>query len=1009
MKVLFRNLLSVLAASILLVSSSVAQDSLDVTFRFLRPGIGGIERAFLPGTFNGWGQPFQGNNSCIVPGDESEMTWVRLENYWRHTVRLEVGQRSEYKIQTHFDVSGTNCEWLSDPLNPDVNAQDNNNSIVVPADPMVFQPAEELSPSGLIGAVSAGLFSLQPFADISFIVNGIERTDGLDFYDNATGIFRFELDREIRTGAQFKITATDSGGRTVEAEIGRLLAPITWTTVPYRTVDSLATIQGFATRLDGTVDPDLTEASLLVDSVFVKTIAVDNGNIATTVDLLLGENELQIQAMIEGQLFTSDPLVLTKRLHPLERVFADINVAGSSNVFIITLVPTALAAGGLSTTWLFDADASTTDFTGLTTSDVEARGTATGPGELYFDITMTRGDGETDFSRIAVVVEPNASVHTIRYEENPRWVKNAVVYEIFPLSFGSEATGTAANPGTRFSQITDELDYIAQMGFNVIWFMPIYDDQFMSQVSAGYNIVDFYQVDPKLGTNADFKELVDRAHELGIKIILDLTPSHVSPVHPWVNSLRNGGPFADYIQTIPNSHSRGLDSRGANLPEIWQSEGGANLYRKYDGFGDLANLDWDNDDLQAEMLDVVEYWVREFDIDGWRLDVYWGPWRRYGPDRFGRPVREFMKRIKPDSWILGEIAGTGFNTEVYYADDDFGNRVIGGLDAAYDWTFYHDAIRSTYGSISNYDSKAHNGDFWAGPNARVFRFLENHDEARIADIFRSAPERILPLTGFLLTTTGVPMVFHGQEVNYGAGISFGQRTPVSWQTDRNGEFARYYQRMIHVRRQFPAFGTQTLRTFHTASNVYGYVRPLTDANAVVLVNFSGTSQTITTNPEPHLEMSTDGPVPYYDILADTTASYLGGFEVSVPPYETVVYITSDNPGFNLPDLPALPFGAVYTGSDSDGPEELHTFRLEQNYPNPAAAESTIRFWLPSPASVNLTVFDLLGRKVAVVENAHRSAGEHSVSLSVRGWPGGVYLYRLQAGSNVATRTLLVTR
>ena len=75
--------------------------------------------------------------------------------------------------------------------------------------------------------------------------------------------------------------------------------------------------------------------------------------------------------------------------------------------------------------------------------------------------------------------------------------------------------------------------------------------------------------------------------------------SHVSPAHPWVNSLRANGPFADYIQTTPSSHNRGLDNGGANLPEIWQTEGGRNLYRKYDGFGDLANLNWDNDDLQV--------------------------------------------------------------------------------------------------------------------------------------------------------------------------------------------------------------------------------------------------------------------------------------------------------------------------------------------------------------------------------------------------------------------------
>lgn len=986
-----------------------AQDSLDVTFRFLHQSLSGVERAFLPGSFNGWGQPFQGNNSCIFAGHESEMTFVRLDNYWRHTARLEIGQRYEYKIQTHFNLAGTECEWLSDPLNPEVNPEENNNSVLVVADPMVFQPAEELSPSGLIGAVSAGLFSSEAFTAITFTVNGIERADGLDFYDPATGIFRFELDREARSGAQFKIVAADAGGRNVEAEIGELLAPITWETEAFTTVGEQATVHAFLTRLDGTLDPTLTEATLLQNGVAVQAVAVDEGAVEATVDLAMGENELRLQAVINGQAFASEPLVLTRRLHPLDRAFADVVVAGASNNVVISLRPTDLAPGGFTTTWVFDAVNSTTGVDGLTTTDLEARGTAFGPGELYFDVTMTRDDGQEDFRRVAVVIEANGSLRQMRYEENAAWIKNAVVYEIFPLSFGPEAAGTPFNPGHRFEEITAALDYIAQMGFNAIWFMPIYDDQFMTQVSAGYNIVNFYQVDPKLGTNDDFKALVERAHDLGIKIVLDLTPSHVSPAHPWVNSLRDGGPFAGYIQTTPSPHNRGLDSRGPGLPEIWHTEGGANLYRKYDGFGDLANLNWDNDDLQAEMLDVIAFWVREFDIDGWRLDVYWGPWRRYGPDRFGRPLRELMKRLKPDAWLLGEISGTGVNTEVYYADDDVGNRVVGGIDAGYDWVFYHDAIRGSYGNLTNYDAKARNGDFWPGPNARYFRFLENHDETRIADLHRGIPDRILPLTGFLLTTTGIPMVYHGQEVNFGAGLSFGQRAPVTWQTERNAEFARYYQRLIHARRRFRAFGTQDLATINTANSVYGYVRPLLDENAVVLVNFSGTARTLTIDPSPYVEMTTDGPVPYYDLFADTSGAYLGGFTVTVPPFETVVYITADDPGFDLPDLPVLPYGAVFTGVEGEAGETPETVRLDSNYPNPFNPTTTIRYALAEAGPVRLDVFDVLGRRVAVLVDGVVPVGTHEVVFDARRLPSGLYLYRLQAGERIETRRMLLIK
>ena len=368
-----------------------------------------------------------------------------------------------------------------------------------------------------------------------------------------------------------------------------------------------------------------------------------------------------------------------------------------------------------------------------------------------------------------------------------------------------------------------------------------------------------------------------------------------------------------------------------------------------------------------------------------------------------------MKRLKPDAWLLGEIAGTGFFSEVYYADDDFGNRVVGGIDAGYDWGFYFNGIRGSYGNVSNYDAKAHNADFWPGPNARYFRFLENHDEIRIAKLFASAPQRILPLTGFLLTTTGVLMVYQGQEVNFGNVSGDDRRVSVSWNTERDGEFARHYQRLAHARAQFPAFGTQDLATIRTTNSVYGYVRPMLDENAVVLINFSAEARTVTVDPSPHVEMTTDGPVPYYDLFADTSGAYLGGFTVTVPAYATVVYLTAADPGFDLPGLPALPFDAVFTGVEEDAEDVPEAFRLDQNYPNPFNPATTIRYAVPAPGPVRLDVLDVLGRRVAVLVDGVVPAGTHTVSFEAGRLPSGFYLYRLQAGGRVQTRSMVLVR
>jgi glycosidase len=998
-----------LLAGLAMASPAVGQ-SVDVPFRYIPAGV--VENAFVPGSFNSWGQPYTGGNACIAAGHEAQMSFVRFENYWIKRVPLVVGQTYEYKIQVHRNVAGTDCNWFSDPLNPEINAGNNDNSVLVVTDPMVFQLAEEVTADGLVRFMSASLVSTEDIVSIDYTVNGVAATDGLTHYDPASGVFRFQLVRELRTGAQLRIDATDAQGRTMTAEIGALQPPVEWTSQPFTTVDESARLKAFITRLDGSVDPGVTGAQLFREGGGQTFVPVASGVAEAVATLEMGENTFRLEAVVEGQTFTSDPITVTRRLHPLEAFAVEPTVSGAGFGFEVTLNPTALLPGTFDVAWSLDEGLSTSGASSWTGSGLTAAGTADGPGELYFDVDITSGGERIDQLRVAVLVEEDGTSRQMTFAENASWVKQAVVYEIFALKFGPTSSGTVANPSIRFRQITDELDYIAGMGFNTIWFMPIMRNRNgMTAIGAGYNIIDFKAVDERLGSADDFRALVARAHELGIRVVLDLTPSHASPDHPWVNSLREGGAFSDYIQTTPSAHNRGQDGRGANLPEIWQVENGENLYRKYDGFGDLANLNWDDNDLQAEMLDVMSWWLTEFDVDGYRMDVWWGPTRRYGAERFARPVRETIKRVRPDAWILGEIAGTGSSTEVYYTDADNGAAVTGGLDAGYDWNFYHQAIRGDYGATNTYNFYAKNNNFYPGPNARYFRFLENHDELRIAYTHRNNPGRLKPLAGFLLTTTGIPMVYAGQEVGFGASGDFSRRDPVDWEVEGNGDLARLYQKLSFARAQFPAFGTQILETVHTARSgeprVYAFARPFLDENAVVAINFEAEPIRLTIDPSSAVQMSNDGPIPYYDVFADTSASYLGEFSVTIPAFGTAVYITSDDPGYRLPDLPQLPYGAVYTGNESVVlPGRVS---LEPNYPNPFNPRTRIVFDLPSGMPVRLAVFDILGRRVALLSDGVMTAGRHEVDFDASGLPSGTYLYRLEAGGQAVTRAMALIR
>lgn len=987
---------------------NVYGQSQDVTFRYIPGEEQTVFRAFLPGEFNNWGP---NNNGVIEASAPSLMTFVDTLGQWVYTIPLDIGTTYEYKVHVHLNEAGTDWNWITDPLNPRVNTADNNNSIVTVTDPMVFLPARESENDGLINAVSASLFGTSELTDLRFWINGVER-DGLPFYNSELGVFRFELENPVREGSQFKIRIMDSMGGVDSVQVGDILLPLSWAYPDFKTVREYFQLKGNVTRQDGTVDSSLTTAEIGNLEGAFEDVDVDNGSIETTVQLEEGANAYVLRAEIDGVMFESDTLRIERIQHPLDAFLLDPSAGGSGFSFTLSANPVEGAPSDMTVRWVVDEMNSTTTLSSSVQQDMNFSGTAEGPGELYIDVVAESTDGQMDRQRVGLVVEDGGTVRQMRYEETPEWVNQAVVYEIFPLSFGPAANGSESNPGDKFNEITENLDYIAEMGFNTIWFMPVMKNQIMDQVSGGYNIVDFYNVDPTLGTNDDFKALVARAHELGIKIIMDITPNHASPIHPWVNALRESGnevPPGSFVQTEPSSHNRGLDNRGPNLEEVWQQGENGNLYRKYNGFGDLANLDWDNDDLQAEFLNIIAHWIQEFDIDGWRFDVYWGPWRRYGPERFGQPIRELMKRIKPDSWLLGEIAGTGFSTEVYYSDDDNGTPVIGGIDAGYDWIFFFDAVRGTYGNISNYDSKALNGNFWPGPHARYFRFLENHDEERIAKLLRSNTDGILPLTGLILTTTGVPMIYQGQEVNFGDVSGDERRVSVDWNTERNGEFARYHQELAHARSTFSAFGTQDQVTLNTSNNVYAFVRPYLDENAVVLINFSGSEQTITIDPTDHIVTTADGPIVYTDILADSAFvdQGLDGFSVDVPPYQTVIYIANNGEevDFQLPALPQLPFSAVYTSNE--GEEGAHTYQVElgQNYPNPFTGETTITYSTAKEGTVRLMVYDVLGRVVQQVVNEYQTAGPKEVQLDLKRLPSGVYFYRLETGDQVLVKQL----
>ncbi|RKY91504.1 MAG: hypothetical protein DRQ01_07605 [Ignavibacteriae bacterium] len=625
-----------------------------------------------------------------------------------------------------------------------------------------------------------------------------------------------------------------------------------------------------------------------------------------------------------------------------------------------------------------------------------------------------------------VVMQDSPNVHVSGYEDNPAWVKNARIYLLFFKAFTPTGTIQAAIPN---------LDYIKAMGFNVIWVLPVTEipGNVDNQINIGYNIIDFKKVETSLGTNEDYMEFVDEAHNLGIKVIQDITPNHTGRLHPFAQETLLYGDFSqywNYYQTefIPHNTN--------GLCQCWTTE----AFYYYCGFGDvLLNYDWRDLDAKKYMVDVYDYWVREFGIDGYRFDVYWAPHRKYGEQNMGIPVRNALKHIKPDILLLGEDSGTGAGTEVIYAD--FG----GGLDVAYDSKLYFNAIRDfpfNPTGVNTLHSELANNGFYPGENSYFLRFMENQDEDRISYEYNSF-EKTMPMATSVFMAPGMPQMLNGQEVGFGKGmgapgepdLNDRRRGIIDWNFGGASVLTPHYQKIAQIRAQFLAFSQHRLDTNGdgqvnnqdesdfdrvTTGNgmVYSFLRPYTNSNGLTVVNFSGSSQSVTLDLTTTNLKFTGGFDPgttywvndlYNGNSTQTLGSDLSNFNVSLSSYGSAVYTISIlEEMVNLPPIPPI------VSVDDQVAVIPANFHLYQNFPNPFNPSTTIRYSIVEPGNVSIKIYDVLGREVKTLVNEVKTVGTYSST-----WNGynnfgnkvssGIYFYRMESGSFIEAKKMILLK
>jgi len=986
-----------------------AQDSVDVTFRYINALVSGVT---LPGEFNGW------NNSAYPMSNQGGGLWTR-------TVRLRVGGNPSGGVpgawQYKFYYSGAG-DWPNDPLNHHFNPADNNNSYIYTRDPTLYQ----ILPNQRQALITTSTPTISVYifpklgatvdtSTIQVIIDGVVY-DGLgESYNAVTHQLVTTLESPIPNGGHTMVVKASSSWGTSSAD-----------TVTFTTLGGYAqflTQGGYATlstqrSLRGIVQ-DTTVSSVTIIRVPADTITspVSHGTFTVTVNLLEGVNTFRAVADSAGTPVASSPVTFTRKINHAPSAL--ISFVGHGSTIDLTATgstdPDTGQAATLTYVWSEDAgNPETIGGVNGQTSSLFTLTTPTIPGEYYFRLIAADENGNRDTTRNYFTVANDGSATFPTLASVPLWVRQGRMYSMFFKMHTAAGTINAALP---------DLDRLAAMGYNIIWVLPIMKNHspINNGSGPGYDIVDFTMVAPEYGTNDDMRNFVSRAHQLGMKVILDITPNHSSAGHPFVLDARlykEASRYWTYYQHVMIPYS------GTGWGQLSESITGDGFVY-YNGFSDeLLNYNWADVDARQYMIDVYKYWVQDIGADGYRFDVYWGPHIRTpgtngGESQMGQPVRAALKHVRPDLNLLGEAMGTGVGTEAIYADYQ-GAGGPGGVDEAYDWIL-KDYVQGNVWTlaattrVNDLDARLRNGSanngmgYVPGPNSYFLRFLENHDEDRVIYKYGTsvtkdiAIQRTMPMSTAVNLAVGMPMVYAGQEVGRGYGISdfdVRRRGVVDFTDPAGITLMPHYQKLAQIKKQFACFWTQSMVLVTTdVTGVYAYTRPSPGLNGVVVANLDAAAHTVNvtlnaaTSPSAVLGVSDGKPYWATDLYNnDSTKSitFTGGsatLTMNLPAYGSAVWVI-DTVQHTL-QLPSLTGVAPTKGSGI--PE---SYGLSQNYPNPFNPTTAISYQVSAASNVKLVVYDVLGREVAVLVNERKAPGRYEVSFDASGLGTGVYFCRM---------------
>ena len=318
------------------------------------------------------------------------------------------------------------------------------------------------------------------------------------------------------------------------------------------------------------------------------------------------------------------------------------------------------------------------------------------------------------------------------------------------------------------------------LGVTGLWLMPISP----SPSVHGYNVTDYYAVKPEYGTLDDLKDLLSEAHERGMRVILDLVLNHTSIYHPWFEAGRDtSSPYHDwYIWSNTNPGYPGSWGQ-----QVWYPLDGRYYYSL--GWSSMADLDYTNPEVTAEMQNVARFWLEEVGMDGFRLDaakhlIEEGAVQvnTESTHEWWEDFRLFYKEVAPDSMVVGEIWDDTPVMAEYLQGDEF--------DLSFEFylaAYFIQAINEGNASIPTDRIEMATELI---PPLQYATFLTNHDQERVMTQFFDDIEKAKAAASMMLTAPGVPFLYYGEEVGMqGETNSDWNRRPMQWSDAAYGGFS----------------------------------------------------------------------------------------------------------------------------------------------------------------------------------------------------------------------------